>query len=135
MEQGERDQVTAFEQYSLPAAALMVGVTGIWLTLAGRPYGVALQTVHKLVALAGAILFGMLVYRRAQLDPLGPRALGLLVVSALLAIAGFASGGVVSAMSDAPVWVLWLHRVGSWLSLASAAVLAWYVSWVVLVTR
>jgi hypothetical protein len=76
---------TQLRVIGLLVATVVIFGSGVWFTRAGRPYGVALQTVHKLVALAG-----------------------------LFAVATFASGGVVSASETAPVWVLWLHRVAPW---------------------
>jgi hypothetical protein len=110
----------------LLVSAVVVFGSGIWLTRAGRPYGVGLTTVHKLVDLAAVIVIGVMVYQSHRASPLSMSEWVVVGLAAVLAIAAFATGGVLSASEDAPAWALWIHRVGSWfagvLALASVYV-------------
>ena len=102
-------------------AAVVFG-TGGWLTSAGRPYGVALQTVHKLVALAAVIVIAVTVYDPMRVGAVSAGESIVIWVAGLLVIASFASGAVVSASDSAPFWVLRLHRVAPWFAGVLAAV-------------
>ncbi len=95
-------------------AAAVIFASGIWLTRTGRPYGVVLMTVHKLVDLAAVIVIGVMVYQAHLAAPLSTLEWAASGLAALLTIATFSTGGVVSASEGAPGWVLWVHRVGSW---------------------
>lgn len=92
-------------------AAVVIFGSGVSLTRAGRPYGVALQTVHKLVALAAVVVVGVMAYQASRAGALSTLESTVVRLAGLFAVATFASGGVVSASETAPVWVLWLHRV------------------------
>jgi hypothetical protein len=114
--------------FLLIGAAVIVAVTGVALTLLGRPFGVALQTVHKLVALAGVVYLGVVVYEASRAAPLPTPAVAAVVVAAVLALASFASGGVVSGLGSAPEWVVTAHRLATWVMLGVAAVAGYLVT-------
>jgi len=105
----------------LSAAAGVVIVSGVVLTRLGWPFGVVLLTVHKLVALAAVVFLGYSAFGSARAGTLEPGDWPILVASLVLCVVAFATGGVVSAMRDAPSWVVWTHRVGSWLAVVAAA--------------
>jgi len=105
----------------LGAAALVVIASGISLTRGGKPFGTALLSAHKIVALAAVVAIGVAVYDAARLGPLSHVALTATGLMAALNLTSFVSGGVVSAMDPAPTWVTWLHRIGSWVSLLLTA--------------
>jgi hypothetical protein len=108
-------------------SAVLIFGSGIWLTRAGRPYGVGVTTVHKLVDLAVVIAIGVMVLQAHRAVPLSAFEWTVIGLAAVLAIATFATGGVLSASEGAPTWVLWVHRAGSWfagaLALASVYVI------------
>lgn len=105
----------------LGGAALIVIVSGISLTRGGKPFGTAVLSAHKVVALAAVVAIGVAVYDAARLGPLSRVALTATGIVAVLNLTSFVSGGVVSAMDAAPKWVTWLHRIGSWLTLLITA--------------
>ncbi len=111
----------------LALAAAVVFVSGVWMTRAGRPHSGLLLNVHKLVDLAAVVYMGIAFYRAYQDARFTPATWMLLAAMALVAMALFASGGVISAMGSAPVWVVRLHRVGSWIGGALAAASVWAV--------
>jgi len=99
----------------LSTAAGVVVVSGVLLTRRGWPFGVALLTAHKLIALAAVVFIGYLAFGATRSGLLASGDRVILAASLALCVAMFATGGVVSAMQDAPAWVVWTHRAGSWL--------------------
>jgi hypothetical protein len=112
----------------LVAATLVVIGTGGALTRSGWPFGTTLLNIHKLVALAAVAFTGVLVYRTNRAGAITPNQWIALAAGALLCVAAFASGGVVSAFESAPTWVVWVHRVGSWLAVAATGIAVWLLS-------
>lgn len=111
----------------LVAAAIVMG-SGIWLTRSGKPYGAALLNIHKLIDLAAVVVVGVVVYQANRAAPLAGLEWAAVGAAALLVIATFASGGVISGMESPPASVLWLHRVGSWVAAALVAAAAYLMA-------
>jgi len=101
---------------ALGLAAVIVIATGIWLTRAGRPYGTALLTLHKLVDLAVVVLVGVSVYQAQGAVPFPGTSWAVASVAAVCVVAGFATGGIVSANANAPSWVARAHAVAAWIA-------------------
>lgn len=99
---------------ALALAAVIVFASGFWLARAGRPYVTPLLTVHKLVSLAGIVFVGVLVFQAARNGAYTQLDWFIVVAVLVAAVAVFATGGVASAISDTPVWVLVVHRVVPW---------------------
>ena len=112
----------------LAAAALVVCASGVVLTARRRPYGVALQNVHKLVAVAATVVVAWMVYVAATVASFSTVGLFTAVSTTVLLVVAFASGGIVSAREDAPAWVLWAHRALSWVTVLAAAAIAGMVT-------
>lgn len=110
----------AFRTVGLSAAAIIILATGILLARSGYPFNALLLGVHKLVSLAALLVIGLAVYRSA---PVSGTDLLLVGVAVFLCITAFASGGVISAFESVPVWVVWSHRVGAWITGLTAALL------------
>lgn len=109
-------------------AALVVVATGIRLAGSRWPFSALLLTVHKLVALVATVALGVFTYRAARATPLTGVELAIVVTTGLLAIASFASGGVISASAAAPGWAHRVHRAGTWITAGSmAALFVWIV--------
>ena len=104
----------------LACAAIVVCATGVVLTVRRRPYGLVLQNVHKLVALAAVIAVSFIAYRGGMGARLDASAAVSAVSAAVLLLVAFVSGGVVSGRTDPPEWVMWVHRASSWLSIVAA---------------
>jgi len=105
----------------LSAAALIVLVTGVILTRSGRPFGSMLLNVHKLVDLAAVVALGVFIFRAARSAPLSAPEWTAIGLATALCVGTFATGGVTSARESVPPWVLWTHRVGSWIAVAATA--------------
>lgn len=97
--------------------------TGFWLSHAGRPYGQALFTVHKLVAVAILVFIVWSAVAANRLSPLGAPAWVVVSLAGLAFVALIASGGVLSAMETPPAAVRFLHKVAPYASLLLSA--AW----------
>ena len=104
---------TAIGAIGLAAAAVIIYSTGVCLTLLGRPFNAVLLAVHKLLSLAFLIFVGVLIYKTT---PLIFSDWMFVASAAVLSIASFASGGVVTVMEKAPPWTIWSHRIGVWLN-------------------
>ncbi|HEY3316850.1 MAG TPA: hypothetical protein VGK50_00285 [Coriobacteriia bacterium] len=114
----------SFEQLRIPGlvlAGVVVMTSGFWLTRAGRPYSIALTTVHKLAALVAIVVIAVMLYQANRVAPLS--ALELIVVGSAAAsvVTAFASGGVVSASETAPLWTSWIHRTVPYLAVVLSA--------------
>jgi hypothetical protein len=97
--------------WMVAAGLFVVSVgAGIWLSAAGKPYGVLLFTLHKLAALALTVMIGITSqsWLRAGLPPLR-RAFLLLGWAALIGL--FLSGGLLGAGKLNQTVLVWLHRL------------------------
>lgn len=108
----------------LAIAAVIVMATGAVLTRRGRPFATALLTVHKLVALAAVAFVGYSAFEPVREGLLASGQRVALLTALVLCIAVFGTGGVVSAKHASPSWAVWVHRVGSWLTVVAVALSA-----------
>lgn len=104
-------------------------LSGVWLTWAGRPYNVALITVHKLISLLAAVLIGILVYRLRRGVGLSPVEIVAVVVTGLLFLAAILSGGLTSVDRPMSAALLIVHRVTPFLTVLSTAATLYLVVW------
>ncbi len=74
----------------LCALALAAAASGIWVSAAGRPLRVGPFALHKLTALAGAVLAVLLVRRGAPASP------AVILLLAASFVAALVTGGVLS---------------------------------------
>jgi hypothetical protein len=98
--------------------AVVIVTSGVMLTRSGRPLSGVLLNIHKLVDLALLAGIGVVVFRDAQVAPLSRVAILATVLVAAAQFLGLVSGGVTSAWTSAPHWVVWSHRILSWVALA-----------------
>ncbi|UCH10758.1 MAG: hypothetical protein JSU61_02390 [Fidelibacterota bacterium] len=93
------------------AVFLLVFATGFWLKALGRPYGVALMTVHKLAATG--ILFYLLI-QAVGANKLSALSASMWIVVSLATLSFLimiASGGALSAMKSPPAIISVVHQV------------------------
>jgi hypothetical protein len=96
--------------------------SGLLVSNAGRPLHSGLFGLHKLVALATTILLGFSLYRMARSgDTLSALVISVLVLTAVLFLALFASGVLMSFEWQFPGVVLRIHQVAPLLALAVGA--------------
>ncbi len=97
---------------------LLILGTGVWLGVAGKPFSSALLNVHKLISLAGAVIFGLTVFQIGRKAGLSAAALALAITSGVLFLGAIVSGGLAS-ITTMPAFLTTVHRVT--LSLAAVA--------------
>jgi hypothetical protein len=102
--------------------ALVIFLSGYWLTRAGKPYSVILLTLHKLTAVAAFVLLVIALVRANRADALGAAALGAGVVAGVFFVGLIATGGLLSSDLETPAFVRTLHHIAPYLTLVSSAV-------------
>jgi hypothetical protein len=90
---------------------LFIILSGIWLSRTGRPLSVLILTLHKLISLGAVVFLAITIYRIHQAAPLTPLQLGICVLTLLLFIALFATGGLLSTTKTMPAVVLKIHQI------------------------
>jgi heme A synthase len=86
---------------------------------AGKPYNSALLNVHKLIALAAAVLFIITVVKINKASGLSTLELAMTIVTGILLLGAIVSGGL-SSISTMPIIVVRIHQIT--LSLATVFV-------------
>ena len=114
----------------LVLAVVVVIATGFSLARTGRPYGTRLLNAHKLIDLGTVVFVGWSVYSASRSASLPGALWAAVALAAVCVIAGFATGGVVSANATAPGWSARAHSVSAWLAAALSA-----ATYCLLVTR
>ena len=99
---------------------LGIFLSGFWLNHSGKPYGLLIFTLHKLVALGAVIFLGLTVYRFQQVYPLNALQIGVLALTAVQFLITIATGGMLSVEKAMPALVLRLHQVAPFLTVLSA---------------
>lgn len=101
---------------------LLVFVSGIVLSLLGRPLNSGIFTVHKLVSIAaaGVIIYGII--QANKVTPLGTAEIAAIVVTALCFLGTVVVGVVLSFERPAPAIVKALHIILPVLTLISSGV-------------
>lgn len=103
-------------------ATVVVFVTGYLLAGRGSPYSTGLLTVHKLVALAAVVATGIALWRLDALAGFSRVVWSAVAVAALLLVATFVTGGVISARPQPAAAVRLAHKVTPWFSVVAVAV-------------
>jgi len=93
------------------ALLLISIITGIWLSHIGRPLNTMIFTIHKLIALAGAIFLVIALYNPFKTASDGPVIMILTALAALFLLTLFVTGGVLSSEKSLPGFVLLLHKI------------------------
>ena len=91
---------------------LFIFLSGFWLNHWGRPYGMALVTLHKLIGLGAGIFLGLTVYRVHQAAPLNAAQIAAIAVTVLLFVVNVATGSLLSTNKPMPEAV---SLVNKWL--------------------
>jgi len=100
---------------------LFIILSGIWLSRTGRPLSVLILTLHKLISLGTVVYLAITVYRIHQVAPLNPLQLGICVLTLVLFIALFATGGLLSTTKTIPALVLTIHQITPFLVVLSTS--------------
>ena len=101
------------------ALLVVVILSGLWTSRAGKPYKTFPFTIHKLAGLAAGVLLGIIVYQANKVAPLGSLEIAAIVITVLFFAGTVVVGGLLSIKEQAPTIVLRLHQVLPVLSLLS----------------
>ena len=111
------------------ALLVIVLLSGLWTSRAGKPYKTLPFAIHKLAGLAAGILLAVIVYKSHQAAPLGPAEIAAVAVTVLFFLGTVVVGGLLSVNEQAATLVLRLHQVLPVLSLLSAAGTLYLLLW------
>jgi hypothetical protein len=90
---------------------LLILLSGVRLSRAGRPLNVGISTIHKLISLAAGVFLLVTIYQRNEVVPLRVTEWNVIVVTGLCFAGTVASGGLLSSEKPMPVVVLRVHQV------------------------
>ncbi|MBN2549056.1 MAG: hypothetical protein JXB15_07865 [Anaerolineales bacterium] len=100
------------DRFATPGLLLVLTVAfGFWLSSQGKPYNGLLFNVHKLFALGAVVLMVLQFSKSMESLHLNTLIITLLVVSAICAVALFASGALMSLGKLDYTIVLLVHRI------------------------
>jgi len=102
-------------------------LSGFLVSRGGKPYGVAIFTVHKLIGLAAGIYLGVRVYRAHQDMPLGVVEIAVIVATVVLFIATVIAGGLLSTEETMPTLVSRIHKITPYLVVLSTIVALYFL--------
>ena len=108
---------------SAGAFFLLILLSGFWLNRKGRPYGMALVTLHKLIGLAAGIFLGLTVYRVHQATPLNAVQIAAIAVTVLLFVVNVATGSLLSTNKPMPKGISVINKWFPFLTVVSTVVL------------
>ncbi len=100
---------------------LVIFIAGFILHNNGKPYNIALFTLHKLVSIAVVIFLISTVIKIHRVTPLTSLQIILLALTALFFLATVATGGMLSVDKVWPPIVSTLHKVLPFLTLVSTS--------------
>jgi uncharacterized membrane protein len=90
---------------------VLIFLSGLWLSRHKRPFNSVVLTIHKLIALAAAVLLVVRTYQANQVAALTMTGLVAGVVTGLLFLGTGIAGGLLSTDKPMPPAVWWTHRV------------------------
>jgi hypothetical protein len=96
-------------------------LSGFWLHRSGRPFGMLLLTLHKLISLGALVYLAITIYRIHQVVPLSPLELAACAATALFFIILFATGGILAAAKSERLVIFRVHQVAPYLAILSTA--------------
>ena len=104
-------------------------VSGFGLNRMGKPYSVALLTLHKIISLLTVVVIALAIRRVRGYAGLGGIELGAIIATGLLFLLTIASGGVLSADRPAIPAGAIAHKVVPFLTVVLAAATVYLVGW------
>jgi len=102
---------------------IAVIITGVFLAKSGKPYNSILFNVHKLISLATVVLGGIWVYNIYRAAGTGTGILALVILTALLFIILFVTGGMLNLEKSYHNVLTIIHKAASPLSLIATVIL------------
>jgi len=107
---------------------IFIFLSGFWLNCTGRPYGMLLVTIHKLIGLAMGIFLGLTVYRIHKANPLNPAQTTAIVVTILFFAVNVATGSLLSTNKSMPEAVSIINKWFPYLTVISTGVMLYLLT-------
>jgi hypothetical protein len=104
---------------------LLILPSGYLLSRIGKPYHMAIITIHKLAGVALAIYLAPVLIRRYQSGSLAPPGMITTAVTVLFFLVLVVSGSLLSAEREFPPLFKTFHRVFPYLTVLATGVLVW----------
>ncbi len=101
---------------------LFILLSGFWLTHSGKPYGVLVFTVHKLLSVGMVVLLGVTIRQAHQALKLDTRGWLAVVVTGLFFLTTVVAGSLLSISDSMPSSVRKLHQLTPYLTTLSTLV-------------
>jgi hypothetical protein len=101
---------------------LFIFLCGYWLSRSGKPYGVLVFSIHKLIALGVAIYLVRTIYKVNQVSPLSPVQITAVMAIGLCFLATMITGGLLSIEKEMPASVHKLHQITPYLTVVATSV-------------
>jgi len=95
-------------------------VFGFWLSRSGKPYPALIFNIHKLIALAAAVVTAIQTFNALRIGETQPILIGLLIVMGLCVVAPFVTGALMSAKKATGRAMLTIHRIAPLLAVLAA---------------
>ncbi len=100
--------------------ALIILITGFWVSRSGKPINMIKMNIHKLIALGTAVFIGLTMYRLSRGIQLGSPEILAMVASIVFAVAAIVTGGLASLARPIRVAVI-IHKIMPYLTILSTA--------------
>ena len=94
---------------------ILTFIPGFIIAKSGRPYGQALFTVHKLIALAGVVLAAVYFTGLMKSGHITLFTAAAAIAAGLSVLALFGTGAALSALSEAPKALNIIHAASPWI--------------------
>jgi hypothetical protein len=101
---------------------LFIFLSGFWLSLSKRPYGVIVLTAHKLLSVAAVVFLVVVVNRVNQATKLDAVEWIAGIITGLFFLGTIITGGLLSAAKPMPTIVPMLHKITPYLTTLSTTV-------------
>jgi len=101
---------------------LLIFLTGFGLSRGGRPYGVLLLTVHKLLSVGAVVFLTIVLLRINRVVGLGSIEILAAVITGVFFLGTIATGGLLSAAKPMPAVIHLLHKITPALTLLSTTI-------------
>lgn len=102
------------------ALFLLIFLLGFWLSRSGKPYSMALFTIHKLLAVGALVFIGFLAYRAHQLTALNGVQVAVLALMVTCFLVTIITGGLLN-LERVPSALKIVHHIMPYLTVASSS--------------
>ena len=107
---------------------LFIFLSGFWVNRMGKPYGMLLVTVHKLIGLALGVYLGWMVYQTHKVIPLNATQIIAVVVTMLFFAVNVATGSLLSTNKPMPEAVSIINKFFPYLTAISTGIMIYLLS-------